>query len=146
MSLPNPATESHIEKCQPYCSPCYFKVLARRYVSGPEEPEVSRTYGNNYPTSSWTCCETSNERMKWRPLDTQDRSLCTHCAKLQSTVALGVREAREQAELRHLTKQYLRCVFCDRGLNKKGSKWWGCSACKQECRSEYHLPWDKKRR
>lgn len=146
MSLPGPGTESHIENCQPYCSVCYFKVLARRYVSGPGGSETPRTYGYSYPTAPCTCCQTFDERIKWRPLESQERSLCTHCAKLQPSVALSVREAREQAELRHLTKQYLRCVNCDRGLNKEGLKWWGCSACKQECTSDYHMPWDKKHR
>lgn len=135
-----PATQTHVDHCQPYCSKCYYRDLCERYISGTSRIKIPSSYGGwqrNCP-----CRTTPTESA----LGTKyQRSLCKFCASLDHGAAVRVREAREEAELRHLAKQQLRCVHCDRGLGREGLRWWGCSLCKKECTSGFHPMWDRKK-
>jgi hypothetical protein len=143
MMLREPATRTHIENCEPYCSACYYKVLCRRYVYGPPKQSGSYRYG----TPKTCACRASRTDKAFGSSNVhQERQVCKFCFSLDHDEALGVREAREMAEIKHLVMQQLRCVACTRGLKNGGLRWWGCSLCVRECVSDFHPMWDKKRR
>lgn len=137
MDLLDPASTTHLDHCEPYCSTCYYKGLSRRWVSGREKTGkydmrcacVGRL-PNNIPI--W------GQFLSTTPVK---RSICRLCSSLDPVAALAVRESREKAEIMTLARQQWRCVICTRALRQGGPRWWGCSLCRRECVSKFHPIW-----
>src|SRR4051812_29673650 len=89
--IAEPGTKPHIESCQPYCSGCYYKVLCRRYVSG---PYIEKPWGYYTRTKKCPCRATLADKA----IIKTPRPLCKFCAALDHDQAVEVREARERAE------------------------------------------------
>lgn len=149
--LRNPASETHLENCRPYCPTYYFRGPCSRWFFGlfRRHQPGRACICHRPPTNSSRCQPAKKSRDATMPTTTTirkakilgnktQRKICGLCFALGDMAALTFRESREKDEIEHLAQQQLRCVICTREVRHNDLKWWGCRLCQKECLSSFH--------
>ncbi|KAI0903975.1 hypothetical protein F4823DRAFT_616644 [Ustulina deusta] len=119
----------HISLCAAACSKCYYKTLSDgNDMRRPCSCNDGRKKGYTYSYGA-------------QPNFPAERIVCRDCYHMTGDEALALRERRDQAVYSNLTQQPLPCSICLESLQRSGPRWWVCSSCKRECRSDCHLGW-----
>ncbi|KAI1150108.1 hypothetical protein F4825DRAFT_428028 [Nemania diffusa] len=121
----------HMSLCAAACSKCYYKTLSNGYLmkrgcncnDGREKSTTTYSYG----------------RAQYNPL--VSRLVCNNCHNMTRDEVLALRERRDKATYMNLLQQPLSCSVCSESLSRTGLRWWVCSKCKRECRSNCHVGW-----
>ncbi len=122
----------HISLCAAACSKCYYKTLSDgNDMRRPCSCNDGRKKGYTYSYGA-------------QPNFPAERIVCRDCYHMTGDEALALRERRDQAVYSNLIQQPLSCSICLESLQRSGPRWWVCSSCKRECRSDCHLGWSQK--
>jgi hypothetical protein len=122
-------TSIHLEKCGVYCSGCYYKDVCH------SSSYVKRCMCQRNTDLNW------NGSSHQQASTTAQHYICHSCNVHAKEKLMSLREAREKAEMKRLTRQPLGCTKCKSLLPSNGPRWWVCIDCKQECRSDIHPAW-----
>lgn len=123
----------HMSFCAAACSNCYRKSLSRSHFrSHACKCNDSQVLGQSY--SYWSAY--SNPSVL--------RLVCRDCHGMTEDEMLTLREKRDKAMYLNLTQQPLSCSICSESLPRTGPRWWICSKCKMECKSNCHLGWSQR--
>ncbi|KAI1122934.1 hypothetical protein F5Y10DRAFT_252888 [Nemania abortiva] len=130
---PASTTSFHMSLCAAACSKCYYKTLSRSYtVKSPCNCSDGRKTAPAYSYGR-------AQHNPWEP-----RLVCRDCNDMKGDEILAVRERRDRATYLNLSQQPLSCSLCSESLSRKGPRWWICSKCTRECRSDCHVGWSQK--
>ncbi|KAF8459248.1 hypothetical protein BDZ91DRAFT_742063 [Kalaharituber pfeilii] len=145
--IPEPEISSHLHRCKPCCSSCFYTQLCHH-----PHPKNRYRYSSNWERTTaqaknptWVNppqCQCSRVRAEG-----VKRDVCKNCERRTMKANMESRERRERAELMHLEMQDLLCLneFCQRtirGATESGVRWWVCTECKGECvQTGVHLSW-----
>lgn len=135
----------HLRRCRAQCSKCYLMEFCSKWKyycncrTSQTNPSAANSYSSYRPYYSTTStCRSEQEAT------IQLHRVCRSCMIMNKSELMAMSEKREKEEIRHLARQPLRCSVCEDFLESKGPRWWICSYCKLECRSNVHPPWASK--
>ncbi|KAI3332065.1 hypothetical protein HD806DRAFT_179665 [Xylariaceae sp. AK1471] len=128
----NSTVSFHMSLCAATCSKCYYETSLRAYEM--KRPCECRD-GRRKDYTGWHLGAQANAAAR--------RLVCTNCHVMTANELSVLKERHDNAVYSKLTQQPLSCSVCLEALPRTGLRWWVCSKCKRECRSNCHLAWSQ---
>jgi hypothetical protein len=135
LASPTANTERHLKLCAAYCSSCFRNAVCGIELGKNHKCTCDLLPDTNYSRSSQQICRSC-------AIEPVDGVSSSPNSNIRKSTILANKIRREKILLwRNGMDFQLKCFRCKEKIAGAGAKWWVCTSCGRECRSDMHPSW-----